>query len=536
MHTPLTSYIVDWLGTLGLDGALPTLRVERPTDDAFGDYTTNVAMLLAKSLRKSPLQIAESLATHLSSQRGIASATAVAPGYVNIVLHTEVYSEFLHHVIALADSGQHYGDEKPEKPLTINNEFVSANPTGPMHLGNGCSGYYGDSLTRVLRKLGHIVTSEYYINDAGEQVMKLGHSILGDAEAVYGGDYIETLRTRMGEVFQTPGTVREVGQWGASVVLSEYIQPVLVDKMGVHFDTYTSERVDVVESGLLDRALAVLTNAGHTYEQDGALWLRTTNWGDDKDRVLRKSDGEMTYFATDCGHILGYIESGVERIIETWGADHHGYMARFTAAARALGYTGELQFNLVQLIKIVRNGEEVRMSKRAGNVVTIEEVIDTVGPEVTRFMILMRSLDSALTFDLAVAEEHSEKNPVYYVQYAHARMAGILRKAAEASMPFDPTINFAIANLHPKERLLLREIMELPTVLHQVASEYSVHHLTTYARRIADGFHSFYAQCQVLSGDNDATTTQQRLAIVYATQTTLAEVLRLIGVSAPEQM
>jgi arginyl-tRNA synthetase len=533
MHTLLTSYIVDWLGTLGLEGELPTVRVERPTDEKFGDYTTNVAMLLAKPLRKSPLQIAESLVTHLSSQRGISTATAVAPGYVNIILHTEVYSEFLHQVLAL---GGEYGNEKPEKPLTINNEFVSANPTGPMHLGNGCSGYFGDSLTRVLRKLGHQVTSEYYVNDAGEQVLKLGHSILGDAEAVYGGDYIETLRTRMAEVFPTPGSVREVGQWGAEIILSEYIQPVLKDKMGVTFDTYTSERVDVVESGLLDRALATLTSLGHTYEQDGALWLRTTNWGDDKDRVLRKSDGELTYFATDCGHILGYIESGVERIIETWGADHHGYMARFTAAARALGYTGDLKFNLVQLIKIVRDGQEVRMSKRAGNVVTIEEVIDTVGPEVTRFMMLMRSLDSALTFDLAVAEEHSEKNPVYYVQYAHARMAGILRKAAEAGIAFDPAANFTMADLHVKERLLLREIMEFPVILHQVSDEYSVHHLTAYARQMADAFHSFYAQCRVLGDDVAPEDTTKRLALVYATQVVLAEVLRLVGVSAPKEM
>ena len=413
--------------------------------------------------------------------------------------------------------------------VKVNNEFISANPTGPLHLGNGRGGFYSDSLARVMKKAGYDVTNEYYVNDAGEQVMKLGHSVLKDAEAVYGGEYIDTLAERLkGE---TDG-VRTVGEKGAAIVLEEMIKPVVQDTMRVHFDVWTSEK-KLIEDGYVDKALGILKEKNLTFEQDGALWLRTTEFGDDKDRVLVKQDGSKTYFASDAGYILNKMERGFTALLETWGADHHGYIGRFKAVARALGFTGEIHFLIVQLVKLVKDGQEVRMSKRAGNVVAIDELIEKVGHDVARFFFLMYSPDTHMNFDLGLAEEQSDKNPVYYVQYAHARLASIERKAAEAGIM--ASTDHLLLLVHPKERLLMRELIAFPELVERMAGEKTVHQLPQYAVRLADRLHSFYADCKVIDEAN-VELSSARLALIGATKAVLGESLRLMGVSAPEKM
>lgn len=358
--------------------------------------------------------------------------------------------------------------------------------------------------------------------------MKLGHSVLQDSEAVYGGEYIEKLAER----FKGETDVRVVGQKAAKVVLEEMIKPVVQDTMRVKFDQWTSEK-QLIEDGYIDKAIDILKKKELTFEAEGALWLRTTQFGDDKDRVLIKKDGGRTYFASDCGYILNKMERGFTTLIETWGADHHGYINRFKAAAEALGFKGKIHFLIVQLVKLVKDGEEVRMSKRAGNVVGIDELIETVGHDVARFFFLMYSPDTHMNFDLGLAEERSDKNPVYYVQYAFARLSSILRKAEEESLK--PTLEDLNLLTHPKEKLLMRELLAFPELIERMASEKTMHQLPQYAIRLADRLHSFYADCQVVD-TNEPALSGARLSLIQATKVVLGEALRLMGISAPEKM
>lgn len=503
---------------------LGKLSLTRPTDEQFGEYTTNVALMVAKELGRKPREVAESIVNAFSSSL-IAKVEIAGPGHINFYLSDGAYSEALQHILK---EGDRYGSSMLGDGERVNNEFISANPTGPLHLGNGRGGFYADTLSRILKKASFEVTNEYYVNDAGEQVMKLGHSVLKDGEAVYGGEYIEKLAERLGKSDE----VRATGEQAAKIILEEMIQPVTKEVMRVHFDVWTSEK-KLIEDGYVDKALDLLKEWGKTFEQDGALWLRTTEYGDDKDRVLVKSDGTRTYFASDCGHILWYMDQEVTMILETFGADHHGYTKRFEAVARALGFTGVIHFTLVQLVKLVKDGVEVRMSKRAGNVVGIDELIETVGHDVARFFFLMYSPDTHMNFDLGLAEERSEKNPVYYVQYAYARLSSILRKAEEESL--EPNAEQLALLSHPKEKLLIRELIAFPELIERMASEKTVHQLPQYAIRLADRLHSFYADCQVIDTEKKE-ISQARLALVRSTRIVLGESLRLIGVSAPEKM
>jgi arginyl-tRNA synthetase len=503
---------------------LPAVTVEQPKVADFGEYTSNVALAVAREAKQSPMVIAAALEQELSNPAYAVSVAA--PGYLNFLVTDAVLTENLQRILT---EKEQYGSVVQEVPLTINNEFVSANPTGPLHIGNGRGGFFGDSLTQLLRKMGHQVTSEYYVNDGGEQVVKLGHSVLKDDEAVYGGEYIDELHAALAQGDEQDAVT--VGRRAAAVILEQYIQKTLTQKMHITYDTFTSERA-LLESGTVERALERLVTNGHTYEAEGALWLRTTDFGDDKDRVLIKSDGSKTYFAADAGHILTYVENGVDVILETFGADHHGYTKRFEAVARALGFEGVAHFVLMQLVKLEKDGEEVRMSKRAGNVVSVDELIDIVGHDVARFFFLMYSPDTHMTFDLGLAEERSQKNPVFYVQYAHARMASILEKAKEEGLAPATTVG---AFTHPKEREVARMLYLFPELLQRAAKDFAPHRLPQMALHMADIFHSFYAACKVIDAEQKE-LSQQRLALVLATQVVLKETLRLIGVSAPEKM
>lgn len=529
MKTQIIQAIRKTLDMLMHSGRLPTvllpeILLERPKDDQFGDYTTNIALILAKPCAMSPREIAELIRSGLTLSE-IERIDVAGPGHLNFTLKQEAIFETVGQVLT---EGGRFGNSMQGDGEKVNNEFISANPTGPLHLGNGRGGFYADTLSRVLLKAGYEVTNEYYINDAGEQTLKLAHSVLGDSEAVYAGEYIEELRKKLSGNL----SLEDMAEQASKTILEEYIQPTVKDVMRVHFDVWTSER-QLISDGYIEKALAILKEKDLTFEQDGALWLRTTEFGDDKDRVLTKSDGTRTYFASDCGHILWYMERGVTMILETFGADHHGYTRRFEAVARALGFTGVIHFTLVQLVRLMKDGVEVRMSKRAGNVVAIDELIEKVGHDVARFFFLLYSPDTHMNFDLGLAEERSEKNPVFYVQYAHARLASILRKAEETGLGA-ATTNFALLT-HPKERLLVRELLAFPGLIEYMAEEKIVHPLPQYAIRLADRLHSFYADCRVIDMEN-VELSGARLSLIQATKVVLGESLRLIGVEAPEEM
>lgn len=516
-----------------------SFEVTLPKDDSHGDYMSSVALSLARHLKRSPLDIAHALEEQLSKDDRLKNCTieVAPPGYINISLTPEALSDV---VAEIGEEENNYGSGVCGNQHKTLLEFISANPTGPLHMGNARGGFFGDTLSRILKKCGGSVSTEYYVNDAGEQVAKLGHSVLKDAEAVYGGEYIDRLNERLAAQQDGVDTAdpRAVGEWAGRIVLEEYIQKTVSERMDISFDTFVSEKKDIVEAGYIDRAIEVLKEKGLTYEEAGALWLRTTTYGDDKDRVVVKANGERTYFASDCGYLLHKKERGFERIIEVWGADHHGYVARFRAAAEALGFSRDhVVFTLVQLVRLVKNGQEVRMSKRAGNVVTVDELLDRIDPEVVRFFFLMYSPDTHMNFDMGLAEERSQKNPVFYVQYAHARMASIFRKAEElvGIHSFEKITRDKIRLHAPKELLLARHLAKFPELLRAAAETSTVHQLPQYAIRLADLFHSFYDACVVLDVEN-MPVTRSRLALVGATKNVLAETLRLLGISAPEKM
>ncbi len=519
------------------DLEIPEIIIEHPAVEKFGDYTTNIAMILAKVLQKKPMEIAENLKLGFrnlekpSFKETFKKVEIVAPGYINFYLSRKYLQD---KVAEINEQKEKFGNSEIGQGMKINNEFISANPTGPLHLGNGRGGFYGDSIGRVCKKAGLEVTNEYYDNDAGEQILKLAHSFKKDEQAVYAGGYIDKLRDKHKEILDM--SVQLSAAPLAEAVTADYIKPA-IEKMQIKFDVWMSEK-SLYDNGYVDKAIEVLKNKNLTKEEDGALWLKTTQVGDDKDRVLVKSNGEKTYFASDCGYILNKIERGFSRIVEIWGADHHGYISRFEAAAKALGFAGELKFIIVQLVRLVKDGKEARMSKRAGNVVYIDELIDKVSHDVARFFFLMYSPSTHMNFDLDLAKERSEKNPVYYVQYAHARIASILRKAQNTGIS---NFQFPISNAnvellkHEKELSLMRELNKFPELVEEISQSYEVHKLPHYAIKLADKFHSFYNACRVIDEENPE-LSQARLALISTVKIVLAETLRLIGVSAPDKM
>ncbi len=507
---------------------LPEIEIEYSKNIIFGDYTTNIAMILAKSLKENPLIIAHKIIQLLGEKKFLAKVEAVAPGYINFHL-AEKYLQTKLEEIYIQD--KKFGDSTIGIGKKVNNEFISANPTGPLHLGNGRGGFYGDVIGRILTKAGYLVTNEYYVNDAGEQIIKLGHSVLKDQKAVYQGEYIDELHRK----FSLEKEAKTIGQKSAQEILEKTIKKVVQEQMNIKIDSWVSE-VAIQKEHYIEKALDIFQKKNLIYQKEGATWLRTTKFGDDKDRVLIKKNGQKTYFASDCGYLLSKKERGFDKLIEIWGADHHGYMARFQSAARALDFLGELKFIIVQLVRLVKEGKEVRMSKRAGNVVYIDELINEVGQDVTRFFFLMYSPNTHMDFDLGLAKEKSQKNPVFYVQYAHARISSILRKNKldlQSSLG-SKKVNLSLLN-HPKELELMRELNKFPELIEELANNLEVHKLPYYATKLADKFHSFYAQCQVNDKDNQELSLA-RQKLVKAVKIVLAETLNLIGVEVPERM
>jgi arginyl-tRNA synthetase len=525
------------------DAAAPAVEVERPANAAFGDAATNLAMKLARPLRRAPLEIAERLAEAIDAGESnplIASAEVARPGFLNLRVADAAYEGLVAGILA---APAQWGRIPAVNPRAVNVEFVSANPTGPLTVGNARGAFVGDLLCRVLEAGGQTVTREYYFNDSGAQVTHLGDSVVavrrGEPvpEDGYKGAYVEDLAQELpDEVWAAsaadgvvPGEV--VGAW-ASARVREGIEASLA-RLGVRFDVWKSE-ASLHDEGWVDRAVERLRQGGHVYEQDGATWFRSTDFGDDKDRVIYRSDGRPTYFAADIGYVTEKFSRGFDHLIYIWGVDHHGTVARNRNAAQAMGYDPDhYQVLLVGWVRFVVDGEEVSMSKRAGTFVTLDDLLDAVGTDAARWFFASRAAHVAFDFDIEQAKQQSSDNPVYYVQYAHARIASILRKAAEAGLAPAAGVEGLLSG--EPEAALVRVVARLPEVVEDAVRAEETQAITAYATELATQFHAFYRDARVVD-TAEPERSAKRLALAQATQITLANALGLLGISAPEQM
>lgn len=497
--------------------------VDYPKNDAFGDYTTNVAMILAKEAKKNPLEIAEEILKLFQDNKKLFDKVEVVkPGYINFYLSKKYLQELVNEVNKKEDK---FGENKTGKGKKIHFDFVSANPTGPVHLGNGRGGPYGDVLGNVFKKNGFEVWKEYYVNDFGNQVKVLGHSVLKDDKAEYKGDYIDDLNKKIKS--KDPF---EAGQEAARIIIDEIIKPSM-EKLGINFDKYFSEK-SLHDSGEVKKVFDDFKERELIYEKEGALWFKASEFGDEKDRVVRKSTGEITYFGGDIAYHKNKFERGFDRLIDIWGADHHGDVKRVKGAVEALSQRGKLEIILTQMLKVIQDGKEVKMSKRKGTYVSMDDLIDEVGSDAVRFFFLMYSADTHMTFDLNLAKERSEKNPVYYVQYAHARICSILEKAKELKLKESEKLELLT---HEKELGLIRELNKFPEIIEDISKSYEVHRLPYYVMSVADKFHSFYNDCLVIDEENPE-LTGARLKLIDAVRITIKEALRILGVKAPNKM
>jgi arginyl-tRNA synthetase len=535
--------------------ALPAVDLEHPREEAHGDYATSVAMKLAKEARLAPIKIAQAINAQLPKEGMIGAAEVAPPGFINIRLSDVFLAQ---QVDAILHAGQTWGNVDVGKGKRAQVEFVSANPTGPLHMGSGRNAAIGDVLASILTAANYQVEREYYINDNGSQIRKFGESIYARyAQALgrdvpfpekgYQGVYITSVAQAIAEkegdkylsMPQLEAT-RALGRIGTDAMVASARQTL--EQMGIRFDVWFAES-SLYDSGLFDRIYQILEEKGLVLEKDGALWFAAQELGEDKDAVIIRSPAIIedprerpTYFASDIAYMWNkFVMRKFDKVVYVWGSDHHGDVARVMAARRALELPGEMDVIIYQFVNIVEHGEQVRMSKRNGHFVMLSEILEKVGADAARFMLLTRSADNVIEFDLGVALEQGDKNPVYYVQYAHARIASILRNAAErGQLHADGDVRLLT---HPAEQALIRKMLELPEQVELAARQLTPHVRPHYALVLAALFHSFYKQCRVLPGESvDAETSKARLKLVKATQQVLARTLGLMGMSAPEQM
>ena len=534
---------------LGLDGAeVPEPELTRPKVKEHGDWATNVALVLASRAGTSPRKVAEAIAARLDAVGVIRRVEVAGPGFINLFLD----NRWLHDVLReILERGAGYGRGE-RKGRRVQVEYVSANPTGPLHVGTARNAAIGDSLANVLDAAGYVVEREYYYNDAGRQMELFGRSVEARLlqlegqpaevpEQGYHGDYVvEVARQIAGSArFDPPVSARDpekrwrdVLDLAVPIVLAQ-IEATL-KRFRVHFDSYKRER-EFRESGAIDRAIGKLRQAGYVYEAEGAVWFRSTAFGDDKDRVLIRSNGEPTYFAADCAYLLDKDARGFDVAIYIWGADHDGDVKRVMGAAQVLGVKAKIEIIIHQFVSLFRGGEPVRMSKRTGEIITLDELLDEVGPDAARYTLLTRSPDSPLDFDIEAVTRQSLDNPVYYVQYAHARIASVIRVAEERGVRLRPWREVDFETIEEEAELdLLRALSELPSLVELAAQTPAPHRLTRYAEEVAAAFHHFYAECRVIS--DDEARTQGRLWLSVAAKQVIGTVLGLIGVSAPVSM
>jgi arginyl-tRNA synthetase len=527
---------------------LPEVALEVPKDKTHGDYATNIAMQLARVAKKAPRQIAETIVEKIDCEKAYIEKIEIAgPGFINFYLDTHFLTELIPTILK---EGSKYGQATVGEGKKVQIEFVSANPTGSLHLGHARGAAVGDVLIRVLRKAGYNASAEYYINDAGNQIDNLARSLearynqaLGfDQEMPEDGYYGQDIVQFGKELAEREGTsIREMDEVARLKYLRDFGVKRLTEAIGrdledfrVPFDEWFSE-TSLYTSGEIERTLNTLKDTGHTYEEDGALWFRSTEFGDDKDRVLVKSDGSYTYLTPDIAYHQNKLARGFDQLINIWGADHHGYIPRMKAAIEALGYDrNRLEVIIIQLVNLFQNGEKVRMSKRTGKAVTLRELMEEVGVDAMRYFFAMRSSDTHLDFDMDLAVSTSNENPVYYIQYAHARICSMLRQGEEYLSVEPGKLSYKHINSE-KDIDLLKKLGEFPEAVVDAADRLAPQRLTQYAFDLASALHSFYNAEKVIDPENEE-KTKERLCLVKAVQITLQNALELIGVSAPEKM
>ncbi len=513
---------------------LPATEVsfERPRQREHGDWSTNVALTLAKPVGRPPREIAQQIVDAIERPASIAAIEIAGPGFINFRIAADTLREI---VRAAVEQGEAWGRTHAETVQRVNVEFVSANPTGPLHVGAGRWAAAGDAIANLLEAAGHHVTREYYLNDSGNQLELFGASVLArmrgeePPEGGYQGAYIGELA----EELKADGVADED-------VTEEAYQRTLrriratMESFGVDFDVWFSER-ELHSTGAVSSVIEKLRADGHVYESEGATWLETTKFGDDKDRVLLRADGRPTYFAGDCAYMASKIERGFDHCIYLLGADHHGYVRRLQAIAAAEGVGERIEIIIGQLVNLYRAGEAVRMSKRTGELVMFDELIEEVGVDAARYTFLRTSLDVTLDFDIAEVVRAVRENPVYYVQYSHARIAGIMRTARERGVQPGTVDEVDLGRLeHPSEEELIRRIGTYPEVVAYAAADRAPHRISRYAEQLAEAFHKFYTDCQVVSDDTELTRARYWLCV--AARQTLVNALGLLGVSAPDRM
>ncbi len=521
----------------------PTPTLDRPPKPDLGDYSSNAAMLLAGPLGDNPRAVAERLRDELEGSLGGATGSldrveVAGPGFVNLFLSDAWYRRALAGLVAAGDDLGSAPTESPEKILV---EFVSANPTGPLHVGGGRGAAYGDAVARLLAAIGHEVEREYYINDAGSQITNFAGSIVARMrgeelpEAGYQGEYVVELGKKIAAEGIDPDDLQAVGARGIELMI-DAVRATL-SRFGVEMDTWFSER-SLVDRGDVESALAKLDAGGHTYQHEGALWLRTTTFGDDKDRVLIRSDGEPTYLMPDIAYHWDKLERGFGRLIDVLGADHHGYIGRLRASIEALGADPDsFEALIMSLVHIVEDGQRAQMSKRSGDFVSLDDLIDDIGVDAVRWFMLWRSHETTVDIDLALARKQASENPVYYVQYAHARIASILRKAADegSAVPESHDAGQRTSPLAPSEKALIKRLLEFPHEVRESANRRAPHRICAYSTTVAADFHAFYRDCQVVGAEGEGVEAS-RLALCLAAKRTIAGALGLLGISAPERM
>jgi arginyl-tRNA synthetase len=528
-------------------GEVPeSIILDRPKNRDHGDYATSIALQLAKAAGRSPREIADLIAGELTGIESISSVNIAGPGFINITLNRATQAQLVEVILKSAGT---YGHGDALAGVRINLEFISANPTGPLHLGHTRWAAVGDALGRVLSAAGADVTREFYINDRGNQMELFGASVeaaaLGKAipEDGYQGAYISDLAKEVisanSAITQLPEATRHEAFREAAYAVQLKDQQRVLDTFGTHFDVWFSER-SLHEQGAVEHGLEILRKQGHVFEEEGAVWLRTTDFGDDKDRVLTKSDGSLTYFSSDTAYYINKRERGFDICIYMLGADHHGYVGRLKAIAACAGDNPEYNIHILigQLVKIMEGGEEVKLSKRAGTIITLEELVEKVGVDAARYTLIRYPVDTPMVMDIDVLKRNTNENPVYYVQYAHARIAAVLRNAHELKISTDLKDFDSSQLTHDRENELLGVLAQFPRVIATAAELRHPHRVARYLEELAGVYHGFYADCRVLpmGDENPSSLHTARLLLCASTKQVIANGLALLGVSAPERM
>lgn len=502
------------------------LKIEKSPFLDRGDYSSNVAFLLAEKNKKNPQELAQALVQKINQKNKLFEKIEIAGnGFINLFLSKDaIFAELK----KIKEKNKNYGALKPKKKLFIQIEFISANPTGPLTVGNARGGAFGDCLANVFKRAGHKAQREYYVNDCGKQILALGNSVLKNEKTLYRGDYIEKIGQKIKE--KDPYLA---GQAAAKIIIEEIIKKT-IEKFGIKYDNWFFES-NLHKKKETERIFTILREKDLIYKKEGAFWFKSSAFGDSRDRVLIKKDGEKTYLAGDIAyHRHKFENKKYDKVINIWGADHFGDVAGLMAGTEALGHKGKLEIILMQFVSLMHSGKIIKMSKRKGSFVLLDDFLGAVGKDAARFFFLEKSADTHLNFDLNLAKERSAKNPVYYIQYAYARICGILKKSKMQISNLKITIQNAKFLEHPSELELIKQLIRFPEVVEDCARDYQLQRIPKYALDLANDFHKFYQDCRVI-GENEK-IKRSRIFLVFATKTILKNTLDLMGISAPEKM